>query len=68
MHLTVDAHSMPVRMHITEATRADCSQAEHLIEGTDAAYLLADKGYDSDSIIKTKKEGMTPAIPPRCFT
>ena len=58
---------MPVRMLITEGTRADCSQVEHLIEGIDADYLLADKGYDSDRIIeKAKERGMTPVIPPRC--
>ena len=48
---------MPVRMLITEGTRADCSQAEHLIEGIDAEYLLADKGYDSDKIMEKAKEG-----------
>ena len=57
---------MPVRILITEGTRADCSQTEHLIEGIDAEYLLADKGYDSDKIIEKAKEGgMTPVIPPR---
>ena len=66
IHLAVDAHGMPVRILITEGTRADCSQAEHLIEGIDAEYLLADKGYDSDKIIEKAKEGgMTPVIPPR---
>ena len=53
---------MPVRILITEGTRADCSQAEYLIEGIDAEYLLADKGYDSDKIIEkavrtTRKTG-----------
>ena len=52
IHLAVDAHGMPVRILITEGTRADCSQAEHLIEGIDAEYLLADKGYDGDKIIE----------------
>ena len=52
IHLAVDAHGMPVRILITEGTRADCSQAKHLIEGIDAEYLLADKGYDSDKIIE----------------
>ena len=66
IHLAVDAHGMPVRILITEGTRADCSQAEHLIEGIDAEYLLADKGYDSEKIIEKAKEGgMTPVIPPR---
>ena len=58
---------MPVRMLITEGTTADCTQAEYLIEGINAEYLLADKGYDSDKIIeKAKAGGMTPVIPPRC--
>ena len=66
IHLAVDAHGMPVRVLITEGTRADCSQTEYLIEGIDADYLLADKGYDSDKIIEKAKEGgMTPVIPPR---
>ena len=66
IHLAVDAYGMPVRVLITEGTRADCSQAEYLIEGIDADYLLADKGYDSDKIIEKAKEGgMTPVIPPR---
>jgi len=37
-----------------------------LIEGIDAQYLLADKGYDSDAIVaKAKEQGMEPVIPPR---
>jgi IS5 family transposase len=47
---------MPIRMLITEGARADFSQAEHLIEGIDAEYLLADKGYDSDKLIKKRKK------------
>ena len=67
IHLAVDAHGMPVRVLITEGTRADCSQTEYLIEGIDAEYLLADKGCDSDKIMEKAKEGgMTPVIPPRC--
>ncbi len=66
IHLGVDAHGMAVRVLISEGSRADCSQAEYLIEGIDADYLLADKGYDSDKIIeKAKEEEMTPVIPPR---
>ena len=57
---------MPVRMFITEGTRADCSQACHLIEGIDAEHLLADRGYDTDAIIKQAEEsGMQTVIPPK---
>ena len=43
---------MPVRAIITEGTTTDCSQASFLIRGLAAEYLLADKGYDSDAIVK----------------
>ncbi len=57
---------MPVRIIITQGTRADCTQAGRLIEGITADYLLADRGYDSDAIVEqAKKQGMEPVIPPR---
>ena len=57
---------MPLRAIITEGTKADCTEAENLIEGVDADYLLADKGYDSDKIVeRAKSQGMKPVIPPR---
>ena len=37
-----------------------------MIEGIDAQYLLADKGYDSNAIIaQALEQGMDPVIPPR---
>ena len=51
MHLAVDAHGMPVRVFITKGTAADCKYASRLIEGFDAGALLADRAYDTDSII-----------------
>ncbi len=48
-HLAVDAYGIPVRVIITEGTVADCTQTHRLVEGIDAAILLADKGYDSDA-------------------
>ena len=51
IHLAVDANGMPVRVRITEGTRADCKEAIHLIEGISAENLLADRGYDTDQII-----------------
>ena len=53
-------------MAITSGTVADCREACNLIEGIDAEYLLADKGYDSDALVeKVEKNGMTAVIPPR---
>jgi transposase len=57
---------MPLRAIITKGTEADCKQASHLIEGFNAGYLLADRGYDSDSIVEDAiNKGMIPVIPPR---
>ena len=57
---------MPVRMLVTAGTTADCSQACRLVEGITAEYLLADKGYDSDTLMGVLKEkGIQPVIPPR---
>lgn len=43
---------MPVRMLVTGGTTADCTQAVELIEGIDADYLLADRAYDTNNILK----------------
>jgi len=64
--MAVDAHGMPVRMLITEGTRADCTQACTLIKGIDAQALLADRGYDTNEIIEqARKAGMEIVIPPK---
>ena len=47
---------MPVRVLITEGTRADCSEAIELIKDIDAEYLLADRGYDSDEILNLQNK------------
>ena len=66
IHLAVDANGMPVRIHITLGTTADCTQACRLVEWIDADCIIADKGYDSDAIVRTAAErGMTVVIPPR---
>ena len=57
---------MPIRVIITNGAEADCQQAIKRIEGLDAGYLLADRGYDSDERInQALAPGMTPVIPPR---
>ena len=62
----MDAHGLPVRVIVTESTRADCTQAERLTESIHTNCLIADKGYDADSVIKdTKARGIEPVIPPK---
>lgn len=57
---------MPVRILLTEGTRADCTQAAALSEGLIAEHLLADRGYDSDAIVEqATQQGMQVVIPPR---
>lgn len=57
---------MPVRAAITKGTEADCKQACHLIEGFDADYLLADRGYDANKIIdQARQQHMSVVIPPK---
>lgn len=64
--MAVDADGMPVRMHITQGTTADFTQAECLVEGINAQYLLADRDYDSDAIVvQAQSQGMEAVIPPR---
>ena len=64
IHLAVDANGMPVRVLITEGTRADCKEAIHLIDGISAETLLADRGYDTNQIIAyAAGAGMNIVIP-----
>ena len=57
---------MPVRVIVTDGTVADCSKACELIDGFDADYLLADRGYDTDVVIEQAGEvRMEAVIPPK---
>ena len=62
----MDAHGNPVRMFVTAGTTADCTQVGKLVEGIDAAHLIADKGYDSDEILDLARDAkMQVVIPPK---
>ena len=53
-------------MFITAGPVADCTQAARLIDGIDAAVLLADRGYDTELILSmATKVGMVAVIPPK---
>ena len=57
---------MPIRVIVTDGTVADCSMAGELIDGVDADYLLADRGYDTDAVIEQATEaGIEVVIPPK---
>lgn len=55
-----------MRVIITGGTTADCTMALPLIAEFDSAYVLADKGYDSQEIVDSvMSRGAEPVIPPR---
>ena len=57
---------MPLRVAVTEGTRADCKEACALIDGLGAEALLADRRYDSNELIdKVVKSGCQSVIPPK---
>jgi Transposase DDE domain. len=51
IHAAVDALGNPVRLLLTAGQTSEYTQAEALIEGFAAGYILADKGYDSDRFV-----------------
>jgi hypothetical protein len=60
----VDVHGMPVRILVTEGTRADCKESIRLIEGISAQTLLTDWGYDTNDILAyAVSAGMELVIP-----
>jgi transposase len=66
IHAAVDALGNPVRLLLTAGQASEHTQAEALIEGFNADFVLADKGYDSDAFVTTiKASGADPVIPPR---
>ncbi|WP_416138934.1 IS5 family transposase [Hymenobacter psoromatis] len=55
-----------VRGCLTAGQRPDAPQALPLLEGLAPAYLLADRGYDSDPLVATlAARGTCAVIPPR---
>ena len=64
VHCLSDAAGLPLAFHLTGGEAADCTQFETLGALTEVqpGYLIADKGYDSDSL---RQAGVLPVIPPR---
>lgn len=56
----------PLRLLLTAGQRHDSPQASALIEGYEPQALIADKGYDSDPLIKSvTAKGIKAVIPPK---
>ena len=50
LHAVADARGRPVRLGLSAGQRHDAPQALPLLEGLAPAYLVADRGYDSDPL------------------
>lgn len=67
LHCVTDGAGKPLKFEITGGQTADCAQAKSLLKGQKAKAVLADKGYDTDTIIQFIKRGMKAkaVIPPK---
>jgi transposase len=62
----VDALGNPVDLRLTPGQDHDVTCAEPLLEHAQPQTLIADKGFDADSLIDMlTRRGITPVIPPR---
>ena len=66
IHAVVDALGNPVRLLLTGGQTHDSVPARKLLSGIIAEYVLADKAYDTDSLlVDVENRGITAVIPPR---
>ena len=66
MHLAADARGRPVRCRLTAGQRHDAPQALPLLAGLTPMFVVADRGYDSDSLVAAlTARGIQAVIPPR---
>ena len=64
--MIVDALGNPLALSLTGGQVHDITQAETLTAEIEPGALLADKGYDADSFIKSLEvRAITPIIPPK---
>ena len=60
----MDALGNPVQLELTEGQRHDYTVAQTLIEGVTEANLLADRGYDGDSLLESLNQQRCVAVIP----
>jgi transposase len=66
IHALVDTQGSPMDFKVTQGQAHEMTQAEALLTGRASAYVLADKGYDSDAFRATVlSAGAVPVIPGR---
>lgn len=66
MHLALDALGNPLRLILTQGQIADIDCAHALVEDLRYGALIADRGYDSNTLVSTiEARGAQAVIPPR---
>jgi len=66
IHTAVDGLGNPLRFILTPGQASDYTQAEPLLQGLPAQYVIADRGYDSSTIVEAiEQSGANAVIPPR---
>jgi transposase len=64
IHVKVDALGNPLKFVVTPGQESDFCQANNMLENTSEAYVLCDRGYDSDDFRKKiKSQKCIPVIP-----
>lgn len=62
----MNGQGTPIRLVLTGGERHDITEAEALIADLSPQYVVADKGYDSDSLREQiRRQGAKPVIPSR---
>jgi transposase len=66
IHMATGGLGRPVRFILTGGHTHDCTQALALMADFKFSHVLADKGYDSDTLLETiESQGAIPIIPPK---
>ena len=64
--MVTDAKGQPLRFSLTGVQAHDAPQALPLLKGIKADFVIADKGYDSDGILRfVHEQGAIAVIPPK---
>ena len=66
IHVGVNGLGLPVKLVLTPGQAADVTQAETLIDGVPFAVVIADRGYDSQDVVRAvEARGGAAVIPSR---
>lgn len=64
LHIAADALGNALRFVLTGGERNDHTQAAALLDGFAPAFVIADRGYDSDALVATIEAGGAHAVIP----